>query len=277
MKKKPWLNVFLFLLTFASTLTVGALQRGADIVSQPQSIVEGLPFSLSLLFILLVHEFSHYFMSRKHGVDSSLPYFIPAPTLFGTLGAFITMRSRITTRNALMDIGSSGPIAGFLVSVVAVVIGLWYSDVRAVEGSGEMIVLGDSILFSLLAKIVVGTVPSGSDIYLHPVAFAGWIGFFVTSLNLIPVGQLDGGHIAYAFLGKAHLWLSRILLGVLLVLGLLLFEGWLIWAVLLFFLGSKHPPILYPEIPLDPGRRAVGIMAFIIFILTFIPVPVMVR
>lgn len=277
MKRPSWVHIILFLLTFASTLTVGALQRGADIISHPQRITEGLPFSLSLLFILLVHEFSHYFMSRKHGVDSSLPYFIPAPTLFGTLGAFITMRSRITTRNALLDIGSSGPIAGFLVSIVAVVIGLWYSDVRAVESSGEMIVLGDSILFSLLAKLVVGTVPSGSDIYLHPVAFAGWIGFFVTSLNLIPVGQLDGGHIAYAFLGEAHLWVSRILLGVLLVLGLLLFEGWLIWAVLLFFLGSKHPPILYPDIPLDPGRKAVGIMAFIIFILTFIPVPVMVR
>ena len=277
MKRPSWVHIILFLLTFASTLTVGALQRGADIISHPQRITEGLPFSLSLLFILLVHEFSHYFMSRKHGVDSSLPYFIPAPTLFGTLGAFITMRSRITTRNALMDIGSSGPIAGFLVSIVAVVIGLWYSDVRAVESSGEMIVLGDSILFSLLAKLVVGTVPSGSDIYLHPVAFAGWIGFFVTSLNLIPVGQLDGGHIAYAFLGEAHLWVSRILLGVLLVLGLLLFEGWLIWAVLLFFLGSKHPPILYPDIQLDLGRKAVGILAFIIFILTFIPVPVMVR
>lgn len=277
MRKSPWVNVFLFLLTFASTLAVGALHQGADIISAPGRIVEGLPFSLALLGILLVHEFSHYFMSRKHGVDSSLPYFIPAPTLFGTLGAFITMRSRITTRNALMDIGSSGPIAGFVVSIVATVIGLMYSDVQALSRPGEMIVLGDSILFFLLTKVVIGTVPSGFDIYLHPVAFAGWIGFFVTSLNLIPVGQLDGGHIAYAILGEVHGWISRFLIGVLLVLGLLVFEGWVVWAVLLFFLGSKHPPILFPDIPLDPRRKAVGIIAFIIFILTFIPVPVVIR
>jgi membrane-associated protease RseP (regulator of RpoE activity) len=240
-------------------------------------IFKGLPFSLSLLGILLVHEFSHYLMSRKHGVESSLPYFIPAPTLFGTLGAFITMRSRITTRNALMDIGSSGPIAGFLVSIVASVAGLYFSEVQVVNRPGEMIVLGDSLLFLTLTKIVVGSVPAGSDIYLHPVAFAGWIGFFVTSLNLIPVGQLDGGHIAYAILGERHEKLSRVLIGVLVVLGLFMFEGWLVWAVLLFFLGAKHPPILLPDVPLDPRRKAVGMVSFIIFILTFIPVPVAIR
>jgi len=277
MRKSPLLNIFLFILTFASTLSVGALHQGADIIADPRLIVKGLPFSLSLLGILLVHEFSHYFMSRRHGVDSSLPYFIPAPTLFGTLGAFITMRSRITTRNALMDIGSSGPIAGFLVSVAATVIGLTFSDVRAVSSSGETIILGDSLLFFLLTKLVIGSVPAGSDVYLHPVAFAGWIGFFVTSLNLIPIGQLDGGHIAYAILGERHRLISRLLIGVLLILGVFVFAGWAVWAILLFFLGSKHPPILYPDIQLDLGRKAVGILAFIIFILTFIPVPVMVR
>ncbi len=277
MRRSPLLNIFLFFLTFASTLTVGALHQGADIMADPGLLVKGLPFSLTLLGILLVHEFSHYFMSRKHGVDSSLPYFIPAPTLFGTLGAFITMRSRITTRNALMDIGSSGPIAGFLVSVAATVIGLMYSDIQAVSSSGETIVLGDSLLFFLLTKLIIGSVPAGSDVYLHPVAFAGWIGFFVTSLNLIPVGQLDGGHIAYAILGERHRLISRVLIGVLLVLGVFLFAGWVVWAVLLFFLGSKHPPILYPEIPLDPARRAVGMIALIIFVLTFIPVPVLIQ
>jgi len=277
MRRSLWVNVLLFFLTFASTLTVGALHQGADIIAEPALIVKGLPFSLTLLGILLVHEFSHYFMSRKHGVDSSLPYFIPAPTLFGTLGAFITMRSRITTRNALMDIGSSGPIAGFLVSIGATVIGLIYSDVQAVSSSGEMIVLGDSLLFSLLTRLIIGTVPAGFDVYMHPVAFAGWIGFFVTSLNLIPVGQLDGGHIAYAIMGEKHRWVSRVLIGVLLVMGIFVFSGWVVWAVLLFVLGSKHPPILYPYIPLDPKRRAVGMTALIIFILTFIPVPVVIR
>ena len=274
MKKKPIINIVLFLLTFLSTLTVGALHQGVNIIESPALIIKGLPFSLALLGILLVHEFSHYLMSRKHGVESSLPYFIPAPTLFGTLGAFITMRSRITTRNALMDIGSSGPIAGFLVSVLASVVGLYFSEVRSVDGAGTMIVLGDSLLFSTLTKIMVGAVPEGSDIYLHPVAFAGWIGFFVTSLNLIPVGQLDGGHIAYAILGRRHEKISRVLIGVLVVLGLFAFEGWLVWAVLLFFLGAKHPPILFPDVPLDPKRRAVGFASLIIFILTFIPVPV---
>ncbi len=277
MRRSPLLNIFLFFLTFASTLTVGALHQGADIMSNPGLLVKGLPFSLTLLGILLVHEFSHYFMSRKHGVDSSLPYFIPAPTLFGTLGAFITMRSRITTRNALMDIGSSGPIAGFLVSIVATAIGLMYSDIQAVSSSGETIILGDSLLFFLLTKLIIGSVPAGSDVYLHPVAFAGWIGFFVTSLNLIPVGQLDGGHIAYAILGERHRLISRVLIGVLLVLGVFLFAGWVVWAVLLFFLGSKHPPILYPEIPLDPARRTVGMISLIIFVLTFIPVPVLIQ
>jgi membrane-associated protease RseP (regulator of RpoE activity) len=277
MKKSPLLNIFLFLLTFASTLSVGALHQGADIIADPRLIVKGLPFSLSLLGILLVHEFSHYFMSRKHGVESSLPYFIPAPTLFGTLGAFITMRSRITTRNALMDIGSSGPIAGFLVSIAATVIGLAFSDVRAVNSSGETIILGDSLLFFLLTKLVIGSVPAGSDVYLHPVAFAGWIGFFVTSLNLIPVGQLDGGHIAYAILGERQRLISRVLIGVLLVLGVFVFAGWAVWAILLFFLGPKHPPILYPGIPLDPERKAVGMIALIIFIFTFIPVPVLIQ
>jgi membrane-associated protease RseP (regulator of RpoE activity) len=277
MRKSPWLNVVLFFLTFISTLTVGALHQGVDIIEHPWRIAKGLPFSLTLLGILLVHEFSHYFTSRKHGVESSLPYFIPAPTLFGTLGAFITMKSRITSRNALMDIGSSGPIAGFLVSVVATVIGLGHSEVQALSTTGETLALGDSLLFTLLAKLIVGPVPPGFDVYLHPVAFAGWIGFFVTSLNLIPIGQLDGGHIAYAILGEKHKWVSRVLIGVLVVLGVFVFAGWLVWAVLLFFLGSKHPPILYPEIPLDPRRKTVGTIALIIFIFTFIPVPVFIR
>ena len=277
MKRSPFLHILLFILTFASTLTVGALHQGADIVADPRLIVKGLPFSLTLLGILLVHEFSHYFTSRKHGVDSSLPYFIPAPTLFGTLGAFITMKSRITTRNALMDIGSSGPIAGFLVSVVAAMIGLVLSNIQTISSPGETIILGDSLLFFLLTKLIIGSVPAGADVYLHPVAFAGWTGLFVTSLNLIPVGQLDGGHIAYAILGERHRLISRILIGVLIILGVFLFAGWLVWAVLLFFLGSKHPPILYPGIPLDPARRTVGIIALIIFILTFIPVPVLIQ
>jgi membrane-associated protease RseP (regulator of RpoE activity) len=277
MRRSPLLNLLLFLLTFVSTLTVGAIHAGVDLVKEPHDIVQGLPFSLVLLSILLVHEFAHYMMSRHHGIEASLPYFIPAPTLFGTLGAFISMRSSITTKNALMDIGSSGPIAGFLVSVVAILAGLHYSEVRVIPlQSGEMIVLGDSLLFIALTKIVIGSIPDTYGVYLHPVAFAGWIGLFVTSLNLIPAGQLDGGHIAYAILEEKHGGLSNIMIGLLVLLGYF-FEGWLVWAALLFFLGSKHPPILFPEVPLDPKRKAIGLIALLIFIVTFIPVPVSIK
>lgn len=277
MRKPPLLNLTLFLLTFVSTLVVGALHAGVDIVEKPQDIFKGLPFSLALLSILLVHEFSHYISSRRHGIEASLPYFIPAPTLFGTLGAFIKMRSSITTKNALMDIGASGPIAGFLVSIVAVVAGLHYSEIHVLPRQAEeMIVLGDSLLFMALTKLVIGSIPASYDVYLHPVAFAGWIGFFVTSLNLIPAGQLDGGHIAYAILGEKHRWLSKVMIGVLVLLGYF-FEGWLVWAALLFILGSKHPPILYPEVPLDRRRKIIGIISLLIFVLTFIPIPVSIK
>ena len=277
MRRSPLINLVLFLLTFISTLAVGAIHAGVDLVKEPQNIFQGLPFSLALLSILLVHEFSHYLTSRHHGIEASLPYFIPAPTLFGTLGAFIKMRSSITTKNALMDIGASGPIAGFLISVVAVIVGLHYSEIHAIpRQTGEMMVLGDSLLFIALTKIVIGSIPDTYDVYLHPVAFAGWIGFFVTSLNLIPAGQLDGGHIAFAILGESHRWLSKIMIGLLVLLGYF-FQGWLVWAVLLIFLGSKHPPILFPEIPLDPKRKAIGLIALIIFILTFIPIPVSIK
>lgn len=277
MRRPPLLNLALFLLTFVSTLTVGAIHAGVDPLKEPQDIFQGLPFSLALLSILLVHEFSHYITSRRHGIEASLPYFIPAPTLFGTLGAFIKMRSAITTKNALMDIGASGPIAGFLVSIVAAVVGLQYSEVRAMPvQTGEVLVLGDSLLFMALTKVVIGSIPDTYDVYLHPVALAGWIGFFVTSLNLIPAGQLDGGHIAYAIFGERHGWISKTMIGLLLVLGYF-FQGWLVWAVLLFFLGSKHPPILFPEVPLDPGRKAIGFLALAIFVLTFMPIPVSIK
>jgi len=135
---------------------------------------------------------------------------------------------------------------------------------------------GDSLLFKGLITAVLGTVPDNYDVFLHPVAFAGWIGFFVTSLNLIPAGQLDGGHIAFAILGEKHRWLSKVMIGLLLLLGYF-FQGWLVWAVLLLLLGSKHPPILFPEVPLDPKRKAVALIALLIFILTFIPIPVSIK
>lgn len=273
MRKFPFLHVSLFILTVLSTLLVGAVQTGADLIKEPLKIYKGIPFSLTLMIILLSHELSHYFSSRKHGVEATLPYFIPAPTIFGTFGAFIKMKSPIVTRKALIDIGASGPIAGFIISVIATIIGLNMSEIVSSAQAKGALNLGDSLLFSLLAKIVLGVTPSDSDILLSPVAFAGWIGLFVTSMNLIPVGQLDGGHIAYALFGEKHIRLSFMLIFVMILFGLFLWEGWFVWAVLLLILGMKHPPVIYWEVPLDSKRKFIGWLALVIFILTFIPTP----
>ena len=273
MRKFPFLHVSLFVLTVLSTLLVGAVQTGADLIEEPSKIYKGIPFSLTLMIILLSHELSHYFSSRKHGVEATLPYFIPAPTIFGTFGAFIKMKSPIVTRKALIDIGASGPIAGFIISVIATIIGLNMSEIVSSAQAKGALNLGDSLLFSLLSRIVLGVTPSDSDILLNPVAFAGWIGLFVTSINLIPVGQLDGGHIAYALFGEKHNRLSFILIFVMGLFGLFLWEGWFVWAVLLLILGLRHPPVIYWEVPLDPKRKFIGWLALVIFILTFIPTP----
>ncbi len=273
MKKFPFVHLLLFILTLLSTLFVGAMQTGVDLLKEPVKLYKGVPFSLTLMTILLSHELSHYFTSKKHGIKATLPYFIPAPTIIGTFGAFIKMKSPIVTRKALIDIGASGPIAGFIISVLATIIGLQMSEVVPIAKTRGVLNLGDSILFSFLAKLVLGITPADSDILLNPVAFAGWIGLFVTSINLIPVGQLDGGHIAYALLGEKHIRLSFLLILVMVSLGLLLWEGWFVWAVLLLILGLRHPPVIYWEIPLDYKRKFIGWLALVIFVLTFIPVP----
>jgi membrane-associated protease RseP (regulator of RpoE activity) len=272
-KRVPWLHILLFVVTFFTTLAAGAFQQNIDLTAEPGRIWEGLPFSLTLLAILLSHELSHYFTSRAHHTRATLPYFIPAPNIIGTFGAVIKMTSPIISRRALVDIGASGPVVGFVVSVVASSVGLAQSKFVFVGDATPLLGLGEPMIFSFLARVFVGVPPEGYDILLHPVAFAGWIGLFVTFLNLIPIGQLDGGHVAYALLGPRQELLSKALV-VLLVLGSVLFWWpWAVWAVLMVFLGLKHPPIMRWETPLDPRRKFVGILAFIIFILTFMPRP----
>lgn len=275
MKRIPYLHILLFILTFFSTLIAGAMfQKGIDIFKEPLRIYEGLPFSLSLMTILLGHELSHYFASKKHHTEATLPYFIPAPiTLIGTFGAFIKMKSPIQTRSALIDIGASGPIAGFILSVIASIIGLSYSTVVAATDTKGALGLGNSVLFSLLTHTIIGVTPDSQDILLHPIAFAGWIGLFVTALNLIPVGQLDGGHIVYAFIGERHRLVSKVIVAVLFFFGIFFWEGWLIWGGLMIVFGLRHPPVIYWETPLDRKRRLIGFLALIIFIITFIPAP----
>jgi membrane-associated protease RseP (regulator of RpoE activity) len=273
-EKVSLLHIVLFVLTLLSTLAAGALQRGADFISEPSRLAEGIPFSFTLMAILLSHELSHYFASQYHRTRATLPYFIPAPTFFGTFGAFIKMKSPIMSRKALIDIGASGPIVGFLFSVVACAVGLSLSEfVVPAAYESEVLTLGNSALFAVLSDVFMGTPPEGHDILLHPIAFAGWIGLFITFLNLLPIGQLDGGHVAFALLGQRHSTLSMVLVVVLAVVGINLWFGWAIWAALMVALGLRHPPIMNWEVPLDPRRRFVGWLSLFIFAITFIPQP----
>ena len=268
----PFIHVLLFLFTVISTLAAGMIQRGINPLAEPGKFYEGAPFSAALLIILLSHELSHYFTSRRHHTSATLPYFIPAPTLIGTFGAVIRMKSPIMSRSALIDIGASGPIMGFVFSVIASIVGLHFSTVIRGPHPAAGVTLGNSLIFWLLSRAVVGAT-KGGELLLNPIAFAGWIGFFVTFLNLLPVGQLDGGHVAFAFLGRLHKAVSGAIVLLLAVFGILFWEGWLIWAVLMLILGLRHPPVYYWERPLDPARKYVGAAVLMIFILTFIPAP----
>lgn len=266
----------MFILTFCTILVAGAFHAGADFIKDPVSIFKGLPFAVALIGILLSHELAHYFASRIHGIRATLPLFIPAPPpiIFGTFGAFIKMKSPILSRKALIDIGASGPIAGFIISSIATVTGLNFSEVVPVKGVDGGLYLGSSLLFSFLSNAIHGPIPEGHDVFLHPVAFAGWIGFFITSLNLIPIGQLDGGHIAFALLRRKHRAFSLILLVGLILMGTLYWPGWLMWALLLVILGIQHPPIIHEEVRLDGKRIFLGITCFLIFVITFTPLPI---
>lgn len=271
------LHVLLFILTFFTTLFAGAVLNGVVPWETPSQLLRGLPFSLTLLLILITHEFSHYFMSRRHNVSVTLPYFIPAPSIIGTFGAIIKMKPPIFDRRALIDIGASGPIGGFVVSIAAAVIGISLSevvplqDVQKVEGG---ISLGSSILFNMITSIVLQIDTNAHDVILHPVGFAGWIGFLVTSLNLLPIGQLDGGHIVYALFGETHRQIAQLTIPALALLGLFFWPGWIIWALLMLLIGYRHPPVVYPQIQLDRKRRIIGWVSLVIFILTFTPMPV---
>ncbi len=279
--RKPTWNIVLFLLTVVTTIIAGTQFRwlGLDSFSISSIIFKGAQFSFALLTILLIHEFGHYFMSRRHSVDASLPYFIPLPPPFiiGTLGAIIKMRSPVRKKAHLLDIGAAGPLAGFVASVIFLIIGLSLSPTIPLPGNipRETVVFnfGESILFKLISQWIVGTPPEGHDLFFHPIAFAGWIGLFVTQLNLLPMGQLDGGHILYAVFGKRHRIVSRLMILTLIVLGFLGWPGWCVFAIIVLFLGVDHPPTYDLYRPLDKRRQLVGWLCLIIFVLTFVPVP----
>lgn len=283
-----WLHGLLFLLTLFTTTVVGAgmqhdfarnlpydiEQSLAGFVTwweDPRLLLQGLPFSLTLLTILLAHEFGHYVACRFYRVDASLPYFLPGPPVMGTFGAFIRMRSAIYSKRVLFDIGIAGPLAGFIFLLPALAVGLAFSKVIPGIAHDGSFRFGVPALQWLLQHAIFPGV-SSADLYLHPVARAAWIGIVATALNLLPIGQLDGGHILYSFVGARHRVISKIFV-ILLVPMAVFWPAWLLWAVVLFFLGRRHP-VIYDSSELGAGRTRLGWLALAIFVLCFTLAPV---
>ncbi|MBI4955346.1 MAG: site-2 protease family protein [Myxococcales bacterium] len=286
-RQRLLLPLGLFLATLFSVFLMGSIyETPADApevvggwLEQLRLLPSGWPFAVPLMAILVTHELGHYVAARIHRVPASLPYFIPLPKLspFGTMGAVISMPTRIKSRNALLDIGAAGPLAGLVVAIPVLVIGLLQSEVKAV--SSPSLQEGQCLLYMLLKLLVVGPIPEGSDVYLSSTAFAGWAGLLVTSLNLIPIGQLDGGHIGYALFGARHERVGRVLhysLPLVYLYNLLVYRSfevglvWVVWFVLLM-LVRRHPPTEPGE--LSKGRRAVAVLCLVLFVLLFMPTP----
>ncbi len=294
-------HVALFGATLATTWLAGA---GGETLRE--AVINGLTYMASIMGILLAHEMGHYIMARKNKVDASLPFFLPFPLPpIGTLGAVILMRGRIKQRGALMEIGAAGPLAGVAVALPVLIYGLANSAVVPLPPRGldnGLIMEGQSLLYMFLKQIAVGPIPEGSDVALHPMAWAGWVGLFVTTLNLLPIGQLDGGHVFYALFPNAHNRISRLFFRALFVLGVCIvsyhvysafqdgLEGEAFWyrssigaqwlflgTVMLFFFGRnkgrgfKHPAV--DDSTLSPFHKALGFACFLLFILTFAPIP----
>ncbi|WHZ23981.1 MAG: Peptidase M50 [Nitrospira sp.] len=267
----------LFLSTVFTVLWAGAYQTNSNplvgpwnfLVDDPQALWRGVPFAATLLGILVTHELGHYVLSRIHCVPASLPLFIPGlPHFVGTFGAIIRMRAPVTDRRALFDIGVAGPIAGFVVAVIALVIGLRLSTVVPVQ-TGYGLHLGEPLLLQFVSWLVIGPLPPTADVILHPIGFAAWFGLFITSLNLLPIGQLDGGHVAYALWGARQRNVAIALVPILMLFGWLGWKGWFLWVGLAGMMGLAHPPVRNPDRELGGIRVLVGWVALVIFAVTF--------
>jgi membrane-associated protease RseP (regulator of RpoE activity) len=290
------INFFLFALTILATLMAGLLLSYAFIypsaAEDPDFILtyshlvqwevmkNGLLFCAAILSFLTAHEMGHYLACRKYGVDATLPYYIPVPTLFGTMGAFIKIKSPIPSRKALFDIGAAGPLAGFVLTVPWMYLGLKWSHVIPAKPSLSKFYLQDPLLTQLLVKISGLEIPAGYEISAHPVYLAAWFGAIATAINLIPVGQLDGGHIIYSVFTKQANRLYKLAFGLTFLIGAGAFiienyPGWVLWILIVFFLMRKgHPPTLDDSINVGTGRYILAIISMFIFIITFMPVPI---
>ena len=271
-RSRPWVNLGLLLATLITTTWAGALHVGTDLLARPGQWSDGLPYALALLLILGVHEMGHYLVARVRRVRVSLPYFIPVPFFLGTFGAFIRMEGEVSDRNAFFDIGVAGPLAGLVVAVAAVLIGVAAGPAGGVGGHG--MIPDSSLLFGALYRLGGGAAP-GAPVTLGPIAFAGWLGLLVTALNLIPVGQLDGGHVAYALLGRARSRVvGRIAIGIMLIIGIFYSYHWLMWGLFVWVLaGTGHAPSRNELTPLTRGRIVLACGTLLLFLSIIVPWP----
>ena len=290
-----WVNLGLFLATLFTVLFIGAANAlqyaeqfqgqevSYDLLSILTSLHRGIPFAGALMGILVAHELSHYVVARRYGSPVSLPYFIPMPNLLGTMGAVITQKAPMRNRKALFDIGIAGPLGGLILAIPLLFVGLSLSTVQAPPpGIDQALQEGNSLLYIAAKYVVFGEMlpRNGMDVWIHPVAFAAWSGLLVTMINLIPVGQLDGGHIAYALLGKRAWTLGYVLIAAMFGWGgFLLLRGnqaggfWVLWGFINLLLNRKHPPPLNDVTTVSGGRVAVGFVMLVVFVLTFMPAP----
>jgi len=296
--RRLWLAVLLFLLTGLTTTTMGAVwilytsaqattelplfllpETVRQVWSDPALLSLGLQFSLPAMFILLCHEMGHYLACRRYRLPATLPYFLPLPLGIGTLGAFIRIRTPIRTKRELFDVGVAGPIAGFVALIPFLVLGvLWSDKISAAEippgVQGVLLVPGHSLALGGLARLIHGPLGDQQVLQLHPFALAAWFGLLATSLNLIPLGQLDGGHILYAALGRTQRTIAPLLWACLVAVAFLVWPGWGLWCVVTLVMGLRHPPVYDEAVQLDPVRRRIAWAALVIFLLSFMPLPI---
>jgi Zn-dependent protease len=290
-KDRTWLNVLLFVITAASTFFVGItwslsykyaeslshpeqIPLNFEILKDPQILRLSFVYAVVLIAILLAHEMGHYLTCQYYKINATLPFFIPAPTLIGTLGAFIKIRSPIRKKHQLFDIGVAGPLAGFILAVPAVIYGLSVSKVVPSLPEEGTLLFGEPLLIKLVGGFLFKGAATGYDVVVHPIAFAGWVGLLVTALNLFPIGQLDGGHVFYSLIGPRVRKYAKFILAAFILMGVFFWMGWFVWALLISFLGFRHPPVVDEDQPLSAGRKIVTGVVLVIFVLSFIPAPV---
>jgi membrane-associated protease RseP (regulator of RpoE activity) len=283
-RRRIWLHVLLFILTAATTTSLGVLHYlsfASDLGTREVSfttsaVLQGLLYSATILGILGAHEMGHYLACRVYGVDATLPFFIPFPSIAGTLGAVIRIRQAFPTRRALFDIGIAGPIAGFIALIPALFIGLKLSTIVATPVQMEGWNLGEPLLFRGAAHLVFGTIPNGYSLNIHPMVFASWFGMLATAWNLLPFGQMDGGHISYASLGEVSTRISIATVAGAIVMSTISMS-WilmtLVMLAMLYFFGARHPRVVYEYEPIGAGRCVLALVAIAMLVLCFTPVP----